>query len=398
MGLSGCAAVLAACSAPSAPAPTAAPAAAPTAAIVPKVAPTAASAPTAAQAAAGAATKDASAWQAEWDQLVKAAEAEGSISIVTRIGDVYRNAIMAFEEKFPAIHIEHQGMIALNFGPRVIAERKAGQYSWDVLLSTATTPLSVFRQEGILDPVRPLMFRSDVLDDSVWQEGFEGGWRDNDKKWAYAYGVTLNRSIWINTDMVKDDEIKTTLDLLDPKWKGKIVAADPRIGGFGNMVTIMRLKYGDDVVAKLYKDQEVVVSQENRQTTEWLVRGRYPVGVQAVNDQVLQDFRAQGIGNNVKHLPIEDADYVAATGNIVFAFNKAPHPNAAKLFVNWLLTQEGQTFWCERTQQNSRRIGVPPGDPQFLPTPGKHYYEMENEEMLPIIAKTNELAKAALEQ
>jgi hypothetical protein len=41
---------------------------------------------------------------------------------------------------------------------------------------------------------------------------------------------------------------------------------------------------------------------------------------------------------------------------------------------------------------------VPPGDPQFLPTPGKHYYEMENEEMLPIIAKTNELAKAALEQ
>jgi len=151
------------------------------------------------------------------------------------------------------------------------------------------------------------------------------------------------------------------------------------------------------VVSRLYKDQEVVVSQENRQTTEWLVRGRYPLGVQAVNDQVLQDFRAQGIGNNVKHLPIEDADYVAATGNIAFAFNRAPHPNAAKMFVNWLLTKEGQTAWCERTQQNSRRNDVPPGDPQFLPTPGKKYIEMENEEMLPVIAKTNELAKAALE-
>jgi iron(III) transport system substrate-binding protein len=397
IGLSGGVAVLAACSSPAAPAPTAAPPA-PTAApkaVAPPTAVPAAPAPTAAPAAPAA--KAAPAWQAEWDALVKAAEAEGSINIVTRIGDVYRNAVMAFQETFPKIKIEHQGMIALNFGPRVIQERKAGQYGWDVLLSTATTPLSVFRQEGILDPIRPLIFRGDVMDDAVWTEGFEGGWRDNDKKWAYAYGVTLNRSIWINTDMVKDDEIKTTLDLLDPKWKGKIVAADPRIGGFGNMVTIMRLKYGDDVVAKLYRDQEVVVSQENRQTTEWLVRGRYPVGVQAVNDQILLDFRNQGIGHNVKHLPIEDADYVAATGNIAFAFNRAPHPNAAKMFVNWLLTKEGQTYWTERTTQNSRRLDVPPGDPQYMPVPGKKYFEMENEEMLPVIAKTNELAKAALE-
>jgi iron(III) transport system substrate-binding protein len=388
---------MAACSAPSTPAsPTPAPAAN-AVAKAPAAAPPPTAAPPIAAAVAPAAKAAAPAWQAEWDQLVAAAEAEGSISIVTRIGDVYRNAIMAFEETFPKIKIQHQGMIALNFGPRVIQERKSGLYQWDVLLSTVTTPLSVFRQEGILDPVRPLMFRGDVLEDQYWQEGFDAGWRDGDKKWAYAYGVTLNRSIWINTDLVKEDEIKSTMDLLDPKWKGKIVAADPRIGGFGNMVTLMRLKYGDDVVSRLYKDQEVVVSQENRQTTEWLLRGRYSVGVQAVNEQILQDFKAQGLGGNLKHLPIDEADHVAASGNVAFAFNRAPHPNAAKLFVNWLLSHDGQTAWSERTQQNSRRIGVPPGDPQYLPPPGKTYVEMENEEMLPIIAKTNELAKAALE-
>lgn len=394
MVLSGSTTILAACSAPSAPPPTTVPAA-PPATAVPKVAAPPTTAPAVATAAPAA--KAAPAWQEEWAKLVTAAEAEGSISIVTRIGDVYRTAVTAFEETFPKIHIEHQGMIALNFGPRVIQERKSGVYQWDILLSTVTTPLSVFRQEGILDPIRPLIFRSDILEDSNWTDGFDGGWRDNDKKWSYAYGITLNRSIWVNTDLVKDGEIKSSMDLLEPKWKGKIVAADPRIGGFGNMVTLMRLKYGDDVVNRLYRDQEVVVSQENRQTTEWLLRGKYSIGVQAVNEQVLQDFQAQGLGGNLRHVPLDDADYVGASGNVAFAFNRAPHPNAARLFTNWLLARDGQVAWTERTQQNSRRVDVPPGDPQYAPPPGKKYLEMENEEMLPVIAKTNEMAKAALE-
>src|SRR5688572_14984176 len=93
VGLSGGVAVLSACSAPSAPAPTVAPpTAAPAATAVPKAAAPAAPPPTAVPAAPAA--KAAPAWQAEWDELVKAAEAEDNLSIVTRIGDVYRNAVM----------------------------------------------------------------------------------------------------------------------------------------------------------------------------------------------------------------------------------------------------------------------------------------------------------------
>ena len=216
-------------------------------------------------------------------------------------------------------------------------------------------------------------------------------------KWVYAYAQERSESLWVNTDLVQDGEIKSVEDVLNPKWKGKITSSDPRAQGGGfNPATVMRLSYGDDIIKRLWKDQEVVLSRDERQLTESMVRGRYAIGVGAVYKVILEEFLAQGLGKNLKRLDLDNVDSVGASGNVLLVFNHAPHPSAARLFANWLLTREGQTIWTKYALSNSRRVDVEPTTPRLQPDPSRKYPQIDAGGMLDDVAKTQELARAAL--
>ncbi|MEK7217072.1 MAG: extracellular solute-binding protein, partial [Chloroflexota bacterium] len=227
--------------------------------------------------------------------------------------------------------------------------------------------------------------------------GFDQGWRDRDKKYAYAGFNQKSRWFWVNTDVVKEGEIKLVQDLLNPKWKGKILGGDPRVyGGGWYPATIMRLGLGDDIMKKLWKDQEVVLGRDTRQLTELMVRGNYPIGIGAPNEVTLQEFTDKGLGKNLKHIELDHCENLYASSNVVMFFNRAPHPSAAKLFVNWVLSKQGSTIWSKTVETNSRRADVPPFAPNNLPTPGKKYIQMDDERYLEEGSKTIELAKQLL--
>src|SRR5207237_1132941 len=78
-----------------------------------------------------------------------------------------------------------------------------------------------------------------------------------------------------------------------------------------------------------------------------------------------------------KYLDIPELDY--ATNYTVLLYNKAPHPAAAKLFINWFLSKEGQTVWCKEIPQNSARTDVETFNPEGAATPGKQYYIANHE-------------------
>jgi iron(III) transport system substrate-binding protein len=360
-------------------------------------APAAAPAPAASGQPAAGSTSGA-AWEGPWRELIAAAKKEGKLVIVTGVGETYKRAAGTFQEAFPEIVIESTQLNASAFAPRALQERKAGIYTYDILMSTyGTAPLTMI-PEGALEPVRPLMIRTDAMQDSVWSDGgFDAGWRDKDKKFGYAAFNQKSRWFWVNTDVVKDGEIKTVQDLLNPKWKGKILGGDPRVyGGGWYPATIMRLGLGDDVLRRLYKDQEVVLSRDTRQLTELMVRGSYPIGLGAPNEAVLQEFMDKGLAKNLKHIELDHCENLYASSNVVMVFNRAPNPNAAKLFVNWILTKEGSTAWSKEAITNSRRKDVQPFAPDNVPTPGKKYIQMDDESYLDAGAKTIEMAKQLL--
>src|SRR5262249_46321223 len=154
-------------------------------------------------------------------------------------------------------------------------------------------------------------------------------------------------------DQVKDGELKSLKDLLAPKWKGKIAISDPRVIGSSFWpLTIARLQLGDQIMKQLLIDQDPVLSRDRNQLTEFMVRGRYPVAM-GLNALALQDFQGHGVGKNVKTLLLPEVDY-QSSGSLVWLMNHAPRPNAARVFINWLLTKEAQAAWAKELQTNSR--------------------------------------------
>jgi iron(III) transport system substrate-binding protein len=328
----------------------------------------------------------------EWEQTVAAARKEGKVAINTFTGQGYARVLKLFAQAYPDIKVDHTNLEPVDFSPRVINERKAGVYTWDVATMPTTTALQVLKPAGVFDPVRPAIIAPDVRNDANWRGGFEAGFLDRDKKLAYAFTLVRAPGVFVNTDRLKDGELKSFKDLLDPKWKGKIAISDPRvIGSTFWPLTIARLKLGDAIMKQLLIDQEPVLSRDRNQLTEFMVRGRYPIAI-GLNVLALQDFQGHGVGKNIKTHLLPELDY-QASGSVVWLINHAPHPNAAKVLINWLLTKGAQTAWAKELQTNSRFVGVEPGELQTVVPAGLTLTQIDAEELLPELVKTQELAK-----
>ncbi|MFN0074260.1 MAG: ABC transporter substrate-binding protein [Chloroflexota bacterium] len=396
-GLSGMAALAAACSQASPAVPTSAPPA-PTAA--PAAKPTTPAEAQPAAAPAQAAPSVPSAATADWNAVVEAAKKEGSLSVATYAGTAYRKVIDDFEAAYPGVKVEHTSFqsSSRDYVPRLLQERKAGLFAWDLALMPAPEMLRQVKPAGGLSPIRPLLVHPEVVNDSYWADGFESGFLDKDKQYNYAIVRSLSQSLWIDTNQIKDGEISGFRDLLDPKWKGKILAGDPRTKGSGfNLATTLRLRTKDDsIIKQLWFEQEAVLNTDARQLTEQVARGRFPIGLGAVSLPIIQDMVTLGVGNNLKWLPMLELDYLYSGNHILHYISNAPHPAGAKLFANWILTKEGSTSYGKNIKDNSRRVDVEAFEPAVIPPKGMDFVLLDLEELLPEIEKSQEIAKSVL--
>jgi iron(III) transport system substrate-binding protein len=388
LSLSSTGLIAAACSATPAAPPTAAPNVPPTTAPAAAAVPTTAPAVTAGGPAV--ASKD---FTAAWDALVEAARKEGKLAVNTFPGTGYRQALDVFTERYPGIALDHTNMIAREVAARVIPEQKAGVYAFDVTQMPATTALSDLLPAGAWAPIKPAIIHPDVLDDRNWRGGFEAGLLDNSKQFGYGFALNKSQNFWINTDLVKPGEIRLVSDLLDPKWKGKMVLMDPRSGGFtAGPLTPARKLYGDGFLKSVLVEQEPVITRDQRQATEMLIRGGMAIAT-GPTETIIDDFKNSGVDVKVDKIMFPDA--TTLSGGSVWLFKNAPNPNAAKLFINWLLTKEGQTVWNEKALiENSRRTDVPPVLPERYPTDDevKTMTYVDTEVEVEEIAKTQKLS------
>lgn len=377
--------LLAACAPAAAPAATGAPA---------KPAAAAPVAPPAAQAAPGNVAPPSGGPQL--DALVASAKPEGKLVVAVGPGDLHRNAVAAFKQRYPEINMEITGTFGSPFGTRILAEREGGQYLWDVYVGGAETQNTTLKPRGVLDPLRPALFLPEVLDDAKWVGGFGGGnaldgWIDQDAQYVFAFDATVNFHMVVNRDQVPEAELSTLDQLLDPRWKGKIVFHDPRTTGAGSgVVGHFLITKGEDWLRRFYA-QDLVIVSDTRQVAEALARGSTPIGMDVTE---LDEFQKSGLARNIKYLdPDSPAGrrIAAGYGNLAL-INRAPHPNATKLFANWLLSQDGQTAWVQATERNSRRTDVA-SPPATAPKPGQEYLNISKEELQPQILRAIQIAK-----
>jgi iron(III) transport system substrate-binding protein len=336
-------------------------------------------------------------WEADWQKLIEAAKQEKQVVVQTGTGAGYREALEEFTKAFPGVEAVQQAFPdAATYVPKIRAERQAGVFSLDVAVTPPTSALQQLKPDGAYDPLRPLLFRPDILDDKVWDGGFELQWCDVDKKLAFFVQRDVNHNVYINTDLVKASELTKPEDLVDPKWKGKYVMADPRQGAVRLPMTSLWLNNKKDLIKKLLIDGEPQVIRDRRQNVEALVRGRVSFAV-GILKAVLNEFRKDGLAKNIVALDLPEMDY--QPHDIALYFNRAPHPNAAKLFLNWILTKEGQTAWSKHVFVNANRTDVPLVNPEDAPKPGVVYKNRNQEEIYPVVGEVEkhiaDLLKAA---
>ena len=113
---------------------------------------------------------------ADWPLVIAAAKKEGKVVVNTFPGDGYKRALKSFTQAYPDIKLEHTGLHSQDFAPRILQERQASLYTWDVATIPTSTALQVLRPAGVWDPVRPAIVLPEVTDDAaVWEGGFERG-------------------------------------------------------------------------------------------------------------------------------------------------------------------------------------------------------------------------------
>jgi iron(III) transport system substrate-binding protein len=329
-----------------------------------------------------------------WEQTVAAAKKEGTVVVSALSGELLRQALLSFEQDYPGIKVEYHAMNGRDFRSRVLKERELGQNLWDLRIGGVDADSFEFAKRGVLDPIRPVLMLPDVTDPAKWMGGFDSQtsiFADNGKKYVLRTTGLLTGELMVDRDVVSEKVFKSAKDLLDPRWKGKIVMQDPRLPGAGNsaLATLIHM-YGEQFVRDLLTKQDIVVSDNRRQMSEWMVRKRHHIALGLGSAGPITEFQKQGLGKNIKSFATN-----SIAGNAVVLLNKAPHPNAAKVYVNWLMSQKGQAKLAEIAKTNSWRVDVKPGDPELAMDPKKiqQYVNMTDERHVGTRQRAFELAK-----
>lgn len=371
--LLGTAVIVAACAPAAPPAqPTAKPAAPATQA--------SAAAPAASQPTAGAAPA-----ATGLDALAAAARSEGKVVVYGPPGPLYRPALVdAFQKAYPGIQVDFTGGAGAPEATKVVQERAAGLFTADVIISGTTNMVVTLKDAGAVDPLPPILL-PEAADPKAWYEG-KLQWADSgEPRTTLMFECLVNEIVFVNPNLVDPKQFTSFYDLLDPKWKGKIVGTDIRQPGPGGVPSRFMYKHpnlGPEYLTRLFRDTDIVLSSEQRQLIDWIAQGTYPLGIFVSGSEAIT---AQKQGLPISLVPPEQFKEGGVIGpgyGAVSVINRAAHPNAAKLYINWVLSKEGQQTWESVTGEPSCRTDASKEGviPARVPVPGIQYTNAGTEE------------------
>lgn len=329
----------------------------------------------------------------DWDALVREAKREGTLSTVLWFQRGFRQVLSDFEGAFPGIRVaQFPASSASVWLDRVREERRAGRDTFDIAFVQPEPAITLGLPEGMWTPLRPLLIRPDVVNDAAWRGGLGARFLDARGQFCFAWEHQVQHAYAVDTRVVQDGEITSARDLLDPKWRGTVITTDPRTGGGLISAANVAKHWGDDAVRRLLVDQRPTISAGGGALNA-LVTGSHPIAL-GVRPRALQPFRDRGVTGHIKFLDLPDADFVSGTG--LLAFNNTPHPAATRLFLNWVLTREGQTLMAQSLLTNSARTDVEIYEKDGVGQPGKPYYEPDREANYAHTAATQQFVRGLL--
>ncbi len=334
---------------------------------------------------------------ADWAAVVEAAKKEGVVQCGCPPRPDYAKAIKdGFESANPGIRLEAAPAALPEFWVRVDKEQAAKQYLWDIYAFGPTIEMFDQKNKGGMESLRDFMVGPDIGGDAAWDGGMDGPFIDNEKKYVLAYLRQLTSTISINRDLLPA-EISSYQELVNPVYKGKIVWQDPRIGGAGlNFLTAIYEKLGRDAIKKILVDQQPLLVKGQNEVAEALLRGGKPISMPNMSADTAVQYERAGVKMNLVERPLSDVQAISHGGSVVLVLKNPPHPNATKVYVNWVLSKAGQAVLTNISKFDSMRKDVAGAGPELARAkPGESYTDLHLEPNLTV--KAREAQKIAQE-
>lgn len=310
-------------------------------------------------------------WQQRWDDTLAAARKEGKLAVYGGINPAAVRALTdAFRQKY-GIELD----FLIGRGSEIAVKYKTEQ-SAGINIPGAFTMSPSFQPQGFFAPIEPYLVLPEVKDPKAWLGG-RVPYMDEEKTM-----IMLNRGYTsytaVNTDMVKEGQIKSLPDLLKPEWKGKVTLFYPGMpSAAAAWATFVLTKAYDWQKGTDYLRQFAatapVITQNAHQHVEWIARGKYAVAIGAQQAATTDFIKA---GAPVGIIRWQEGGMInTASGNLEVP-HKPANPNAATVFINWLLTKEGQTIFAGTFGNPSWRADVSTAeiDPSRIPLPGEKLF------------------------
>ncbi len=266
----------------------------------------------------------------EWETVIAAAKREGEVTVYTAYLSPRTNdpIAKAFEKKY-GIPVNYLAARGSEIRERIRAEQNAGRFLGDVLHHALSSVSTWAKDDNNLMPL------GNIPNALNLKQPF--------KTLADRFQVpifTINYGFLVNTRIVKpQDEPKSWTDLLDPKWKGKMISDDPRAAGGGAvMFRMLHDRFGKDYLEK-FAAQKPVLGRDYAVMARRVAQAEFPLYV----PYILSDY------SNIKGLPVKfivPEEGVSYGSYAAAVMRNAPHPNAARLLADFYLSDEVQTIYA----------------------------------------------------
>jgi len=306
--------------------------------------------------------------QEEWTRTLKAAEQEGQLVLYANEG--IEGSIQDFQKRFPKLKVVLISGRSGQLVTRLMAERRAGKYLADVAKLGTGSASSLYRARPFpVQPVDSQLFLSEVTDKSKWWQG-KHQYADPEGKYILSPCVSVHIDlVSYNTELVKPGDLRSYGDILNPKWKGKVSSMDPRAAGGreGGRLIYYHPDLGPQFFRRLLTETDLVLSQDPRQAVDWLAQGKLAFLLFTSPREILRAREQKLPVDILDPRRMKEAPVVETAASSFMLMDKPANPSAARLFLNWLMSREGQiSFQKSQGNCDSARLDISKEDVPLL--------------------------------
>ena len=275
------------------------------------------------------------------------AKAKGQVLTFQTQGDKPMDPILdEFSKKF-GVKVETTVSRPTATIGRVRTEQTNGQYLWDLWWGITSNMVHVAAPAGMLAKIEDHLILPEVRDASNWRHAAYMYGEPGHHVFTYSHEV--NVGAFRNKAVLPDIKVDSLDVLMDPRLKGRIAVRDasvPNAGSF-NLATLLKAK-GPDFLRKFLTNMDPKVYSNPQQLDVAIMRGGAAVAI-GMQSSAFSECRKAGGCQTMEEIP--SVAYVQSRGLSVF--KNPPHPEAARVFINWFLSKEGQELLVREWARNS---------------------------------------------